>query len=74
MTFRTWLRRQQDRRDAVGMLAHDLSRWLHPPAGGATLDDYRAFLGGHGGDRESFAALAEAWREYDSRPPRPPRP
>jgi hypothetical protein len=66
-TFRSWLRRQRDRRDAVGMLAHDLSRWLKPPAGDATLDDYRAFLREHGGDRESFAALAEAWQEFGAR-------
>jgi YozE SAM-like fold len=67
MTFRTWLRRQQDRRDSVGMLAHDLSKWLHHPSGDATLDDYHAFLRQNGGDRQAFEALAEAWQEYHAR-------
>ena len=66
-TFRTWLRRQQDRRDAVGMLAHDLSKWLDPPGGDATFEDYRRFLREHGGDQGSFATLAEAWEEFGAR-------
>lgn len=70
MTFRTWLRRQQDRRDAIGTVAHDLSRWLNPPGADATLDDYRSFLKQHGGDRQALDALAEAWNEYAALPRR----